>query len=254
MKNIKFVAICTASGFILSLICGFFSHSGFGHIFLIALLFAVIFGALSFGISFVFDRFLSVETVAVESGSSDSTEASDGITTGAKPVLGQHVDLVIQEEELEHSGNQNHYDVGENHQMLNESDYAHNGEAEGQEETVVVPKNEFVPVRNKETVTNFSGSEAVTPVESENRMEAIAEQNEKTGGDLDVLPDMSELNVGGSGSSDGGETIVLSDADSDEREFVSSATNYKSSDVKETEIGDASLMAKAISSILSEET
>ena len=169
MKNIKFVAICAASGFILSLICGFFSKSGFGHIFLIALIFAVIFGALSFGISVIFDKFLSVDTVAVDSGSSDSAEGPDGISAaGAKPVLGQHVDLVIQEEELEHSGNQNHYDVGENHQMLNEGDYATNGEQT--EEQVVVPKNEFVPVRNKETVTNFSGSEAVTPAESDNRM------------------------------------------------------------------------------------
>ena len=252
MKNIKFVAICAASGFILSLICGFFSKSGFGRIFLIALLFAVIFGALAFGISFVFDRFLSVEAVAVES-SSDSPESSDGISSGtSKPQLGQHVDLVIQEEELEPSGNMNHYDVGDNHQMLNDNDYAQSGD-QAQEEKVV-PKNEFVPVRNKETVTNFSGSESLTPAESDNRMEAIAAQEEKSGGDLDVLPDMSDLNLGSAGGNSDGETIVLSDADSDERDFVSSATNYKSSDVKETEIGDASLMAKAISSILSEET
>ena len=252
MKNIKFVAVCAASGFILSLIFGFFSRSGFGHIFLTALLFALIFGALSFGISFIFDRFLAVETVAAEAGGADTAEGPDGISTaGSRPVTGQHVDLVIQEEELEHTGNQNHYDVGENHQMLNDSDYAHK-ETE-QDESVVVPKNEFVPVRNKETVTNFSGSESVTPAESENRMEAIAAQEEKTGGDLDVLPDMSDLNVGSSGEG-GGDTIVLSDADSDESEFVHNATNYKSSDVKETEIGDASLMAKAISSILSEET
>ena len=123
-----------------------------------------------------------------------------------------------------------------------------------EKENIVVPKNEFVPVRNKETVTNFSGSEAITPAESDNRMEAIAAQEEKNGGDLDVLPDMSELNVGSASDGGDGETIVLSDADADEREFVSSATNYKSSDIKETEIGDASLMAKAISSILSEET
>ena len=251
MKNIKFVAICAASGFILSLIFGFFSKSGFGHIFLIALLFAVVFGALAFGISFVFDKFLSVEAVAMES-SSDTSEASDGISSGTpKSQLGQHVDLIIQEEELEQSGNQNHYDVGENHQMLNDNDYAQNAAEEN--EPKVVPKNEFVPVRNKETVTNFSGSESLTPAESDNRMEAIAAQEEKSGGDLDVLPDMSELNVASGGGQDG-ETIVLSDADSDEREFVSSATNYKSSDIKETEIGDASLMAKAISSILAEET
>lgn len=253
MKNIKFVAICAASGFILSLICGFFSKSGFLHIFLIALLFAFIFAGLAFGISFVYDKFLTVESLSPEVAGTDSADGPDGISRpGAKPVLGQHVDLVIQEEELENSGNQNHYDVGENHQMLNDGDYAHDENTE--KENIVVPKNEFVPVRNKETVTNFSGSEAITPAESDNRMEAIAAQEEKNGGDLDVLPDMSELNVGSASDGGDGETIVLSDADADEREFVSSATNYKSSDIKETEIGDASLMAKAISSILSEET
>ena len=66
MKNIKFVAICAASGFVLSLICGFFSKSGFGRIFLIALLFGVIFGGLSFGISLIYDKFLNVEASGVE--------------------------------------------------------------------------------------------------------------------------------------------------------------------------------------------
>ncbi len=249
MKNIRFVSICAASGFVLSLICGFFSKSGFLHIFLLALLFGLVFGALAFGISFVYDKFLVVEGAGYAADSSDSSaDASDGIGVASKDKknLGQHVDLVIQEEELEQSGNVNHYNVGDNHQMLNESDYT------PQKEEKIVPKNEFVPLREKETVNNFSGAEAITPQDSEKRMEAIVEQEEKNGSDLDVLPDMGELNIASSEGGEDGDTIVLSN--SDEGDFISSATNYKSSNTNEPEIKDASLMAKAISSILAEET
>ena len=116
MKNIKFVAICAASGFILSLICGFFSKSGFGRIFLIALLFGVIFGGLSFGISLIYDKFLDVEASGAE-----NPAGSEGFSVAAAPekkTLGQHVNIIIQEEPLEQSGNTNHYDVGENHQII----------------------------------------------------------------------------------------------------------------------------------------
>ena len=251
MKNIKFVAVCAASGFVLSLICGFFSKSSFGRIFLIALIFGVIFGGLSFGISFVYDKFLAVEGSVAEA----PADAGGSAVSGEKKVLGQHVDLVIQEEPLEQSGNMNHYDVGENHQMLNDTDYQANATAKpaaAQPDAEVVPKDEFVPIRNFETVNNFSGSESETPVEAEQRREAIAEQEAKKGDDLDVLPDMSDFKVASAEEGGDTETVVLSD--SEEASFVSSATNFKSSELKDGEIKDASLMAKAISSILSEES
>lgn len=252
MKNIKFVAVFAASGFVLSLIFGFFSHSRFGRIFLTALIFAVIFGLLGLAISFIFNRFLDSDTVAETA----QPAQGDGINPSeSKPVLGQHVDLVIQEEELEQTGNQNHYDVGENHQMLNESDYKHNSESEAnseQEAPQIQKKNEFVPIRNLETVNNFSGSESMTRKESDERQEIIAEQNEKKGDEIDVLPDMSDLQLGSDNSSSDSDTFVLSD--SEEADFVHSATNYKSSDAANGEIKDASLMAKAISSILAEES
>ena len=247
MKNIKFITVCAASGFILSLICGFFSKSGFGRIFLIALIFGIVFGALSFGISLIFDRFL-----AVEAYSTDSPAAADNSGV-EKKVLGQHVDLIIQEEPLENSGNDNHYDVGENHQMLNESDYNNSGmNKQSSEQEVVVPKDEFVPIRNLETVNNFSSNESETPVEAEKRREVIAQQEAMKGDDIDVLPDMSDFKVGSTDSAQNNDDVVLSD--SSEASFVSSATNFKSSELKDGEIKDASLMAKAISSILAEET
>ncbi|MBR4790956.1 MAG: YrzE family protein [Treponema sp.] len=252
MKNIKSVAICAASGFILSLICGFFSKSGFGRIFLIALIFGIIFGVLGFVISFLFDKFLTVETVAAEPSEGYSGEMSASIPVSNKSV-GQHVDIVIQDEPLEQSGNPNHYDVGENHQMLNESDYNNSNSGNKQEngEKPIVAKNEFVPIRNLETVTNFSGNEAETPQEAQERREAIERQEEEKGSELDTLPDMSELQV--AAGSDGSDDNTITISDSEEAQFVHSATNYKSSDISDGEIKDASLMAKAISSILAEE-
>ena len=249
MKNIKFVAICAACGFVLSLVCGFFSHSSFGRILLIALIFGIIFGGISFGISIVYDKFLDID------GYSDMSASTQTDSTSGNKTLGQHVDLIIQEEELEQSGNQNHYDVGENHQMLNESDYKKGEKADVLNEDGsphIEEKNEFVPIRNLETVTNFSSSESMTPKESDERREIIAEQNAKKGEDLDVLPDMSDLKIASDSSSPDTETVVFSD--SEEENFVHSATNYKSSESSAGEIKDASLMAKAISSILAEES
>ena len=249
MKNIKFITICAASGFVLSLICGFFSKSGFGRIFLIALIFGIIFGGISFGISIVYDKFLAIETTGVE-----NTTVSDGISSPDKKVLGQHIDLIIQEEPLEQSGNENHYDVGENHQMLNDSDYNNTagGNQTKEENQEVVPKDEFVPIRNLETVNNFSSSESTTPAEAEQRRTVIAAQEAKKSEDLDVLPDMSDFKI--ASDEEGGEddTVVLSD--SEEGDFVSSVSSSRNSGPKDGEIKDASLMAKAISSILSEET
>ena len=94
MKNIKSIAICAASGFILSLICGFFSKAGFGHIFLTALIFGIVFGLLGFGISFLFDRFLSVEAVQVEAADSSNNDVNFDVRsslTGKDPDAGKRL-------------------------------------------------------------------------------------------------------------------------------------------------------------------
>ena len=250
MKNIKSVAICAAAGFVLSLISGFFSKSGFGHILLMALIFAVVFGLLGFGISIVFDKFLNVESVASESADSSGSEGF--VPAPEKRNLGQNVDIVIQDEPLEPSSNPNRYDVGENHQMLNESDYNSSGASEEAAPEKIVPKDEFVPIRNLETVSNFSGNESETPTEAEERREAIVQQQKEKGSELDVLPDMSDFKIKSDSPDSEDDTVIISE--SDEAKFVHSATNYTSSDVGNGEIKDASLMAKAISSILAEET
>lgn len=248
MKNIKSVAICAAAGFVLSLISGFFSKSGIGHILLLALIFALVFGLLGFGITFIFEKFLSVETVTTET----ADNSAGFVPSSEKRTVGQNVDIVIQDEPLEPSSNPNRYDVGENHQMLNESDYNSSGASEEAAPEKIVPKDEFVPIRNLETVSNFSGNESETPTEAEERREAIVQQQKEKGSELDVLPDMSDFKIKSDSPDSEDDTVIISE--SDEAKFVHSATNYTSSDVGNGEIKDASLMAKAISSILAEET
>lgn len=249
MKNIKSVAICGAAGFVLSLVSGFFSKASFGRIFLIALIFGIIFAALAFGISFIFEKFLSVEAAATEAANNTPGMAN----ASEKKNLGQNVDIVIQDEPLEPSANPNRYDVGENHQMLDESDYNSAKQDQEEKKETVVPKDEFVPIRNLETVSNFSGNEAETPKEAATRRQTIVEQEKEKGSQLDVLPDMSDFKINSDNAeADDDDSVIITD--SDEAKFVQSATNYTSSDLGNSEIKDASLMAKAISSILAEET
>lgn len=254
MKNFKFVTIFSVAGFILSLLFGLFSGASFGKVILTALIFAVIFAVLSFAISFIYTKFLYIEDAGDYEASADGTVNLNG--DADIPVkndkVGQHVNLVIQDEALEQTGSQNHYDVGENHQMLNDSDYVHQNY--NQSDDVPVQKNEFIPIRNLETINNFSGSESMTPEDSEKRRAVAAEQentaNEKS---VDVLPDMSEFVVSNGDETQEEQTIVLSDADNAGISNIES-NSIKSSDTGEVEIKDASLMAKAISSILAEET
>ena len=59
MRSTKTIGLFAACGFVLSFVAGLFSHSSILSVLLKALITAVIFGLLGFGISFVFNKFLS---------------------------------------------------------------------------------------------------------------------------------------------------------------------------------------------------
>lgn len=275
MRNLKFILGFAGTGFFLSLFFGIFSHSSFGRVFLQAVIFLILFALIGFIIKFIYDKFLSDGYVSSES--IDTSEA-------AVPHKGTHVDLVVQDEELPASESENRFYVGENHQMLNESDFK------------VLRTNEngnFVPM-HKETYDNISGTEAVTreeikqknneqennsgisqltditsavsPDTSKNKMSAAnknaaiinksssTESGSKVSsassdGDLDTLPDMNDFSYG---------------SQDDESEQQDSASGFGtpsySPSTGKTQIpegidsNNASLMAKAISSILSGES
>ena len=250
--NIKFISISAGIGFVLSLFCGFFSHSSFLRILLVALLFAIVFAIIAILVFFLYNKFLNLDNPDGDAGYSLALAGNSKASSGSK------ADLVISELDLEPTGNNNHYDVGNNRQMLNESDY--------RSQQVIVedsgPSGQFVPLRDKETVDNFSGTESVASGKGGNKggpqfasmtdAGSAFSKAASSSSSLD-LPDINNLNLS-SGQSDedsgsyGNEGEVLSD----NTDFISSALKY--SDDNAGNIQDASLMAKAISSFLSEET
>ena len=254
MRSAKSIGLFAACGFILSFVSGLFSHTSILSVLIKALIFAVVFGLLGLGISFVFNKFLSDGSGGDIQGeyAADSSPAASGAST-----LGQNVDITIQDEELRPSESENHFVVGDNHQMLNDSDVRNSGSSNAENNSA----QGFVPLRNFETVKNFSGKEAVIPAEAvavEKAAESSApaqtqsapvtsfETNNSDGG-IDTLPDMENFVFSeDSGSGDDG-----SDAET-ESEFVSSAGSRKKNDGP-AEVQDAALMAKAISSVLSDE-
>ena len=255
MRSAKYIGLFAACGFILSFVSGLFSHSSILSVLLKALIFAVVFGLVGLGISFVYSKFLS-------DGSGGDFQSDYGAEPSSAPAaasaLGQNVDITIQDEELAPSESENHFVVGDNHQMLNDSDVkssAGNGAQDSSQG--------FVPLRNFETVKNFSGKEAVIPSEAvaaapdadKNEAEEVEEAQPVTesapanaAGGLDTLPDMENFvfsESSGSGSDDDDSGI---ESDS---EFVSSGSRKKNDGP--AEVQDAALMAKAISSVLSDE-
>ena len=119
MRSTKSIGLFAACGFILSFVAGLFSHSSILSVLIKALIFAVVFGLLGLGISFIFNKFLSDGSGGDFQGeyTADSSPAASGAST-----LGQNVDITLQDEELRPSESENHFVVGENHQMLNDSD------------------------------------------------------------------------------------------------------------------------------------
>lgn len=260
MRGAKYIGVFAACGFILSFFAGLSSHSHILSILLKALIFAIIFGALGFGIVFVFNKFLYDGNSGDFSG---DVSVDNGAAAGASPAVGQHVDITIQDEELAPSESDNHFVVGENHQMLTESDMKASSRAPESNNSG------FVPLRNFETVSNFSGNEAVAPSsvgqqaaaeKPAEAVSAVAAENssatdygalpeKKDGNDLDTLPDMETFAFGDGNSSEDDDDVTDTDTDS---EFVSSASSRRKSD-DAAEVKDAALMAKAISSVLSNE-
>lgn len=247
MKNIKFVSFSAGAGFILSLTFGIFSKSGILKVFLTALVFALIFAVLGFGLTFVYEKFLSL----------DSSEIDSTKSTESKPVsssVGNNVDIVIEDQELERSGSNNRFNVGENRSMLNTSDVVTSNNSSSDNSSIAEDsKSNFVPVRNLETLTNISGTEAVKPSAVANKSAEISESSSSKNDDLDVLPDFGNLGMPAtpmsSFSSSANDSIdEFSDTES------SSVYTSKRNDVDTDKFQNTELIAKAISTVLSDES
>lgn len=256
MRSAKYIGLFAACGFILSFVSGLFSHSSILSVLLKALIFALVFGVVGFGITFVYGKFLSDGS---EGDFQNEYTADTSSAPAAASAVGNNVDITIKDEELRPSESENHFVVGDNHQMLNDSD-VHTSEKRNADSSA--SSQGFVPLRNFETVKNFSGQEAVIPSEAiasaaasnENESRKVPQTVsipsgvvENNTGELDTLPDMENFVFSEDSGSD-------SEDDSDtgtESEFVSMGSGRKNDGP--AEVQDAALMAKAISSVLSDE-
>ncbi len=243
MPNIKFVSVFAGFGFILSFVFGLFSHSSFLMILLKALVFAIIFALVSGFISGAFNKFLDEPSMA---DSEDST--NDEVSNPTSNLKGQVVDITIQDEDLPEGESGNSFEVGDNHQMLNDSDIKRiESRIEQTASNQEAANNNFVPLRKVETAENVSSVEAQKPDESP-ALESI--QTEASDGEnLDTLPDMDT--IGFSPETNGASAEASTNDDESDENFVSNL-KINSKDAG-GDVADAGLMAKAISSLLANE-
>lgn len=112
--NFKPVFLTSAIAFVLSFFVALISGAGFGLSLLRAIITAVCFGALTVGIIFLYDRFLN--------DSQTDNSSSDSQTESNLPPLGNKVDIVIDDEELEDDENSPKFVLTGQNQMLNKGD------------------------------------------------------------------------------------------------------------------------------------
>ncbi|MCQ2573445.1 MAG: hypothetical protein MJ182_06085 [Treponema sp.] len=249
---------------------------------MLAFVFALVFAAIGYGVVFVFKRFLADDSI--ESQDNSNLGNTVGKTSAKR---GQTVDLVIQDEDLPSDEVTGQYIVNDSQRIFTAGDIkniptsspaaAQNAYAKQQQKTVEdsgagstdfeksseseVSEEKFVPVRNLETLYNVSGKEAVTKTEDKvskagtfslSGEEVYSAEDEE----LDTLPSMDSLgdSIGGGDSS---RPSFGDDEVNNETEFAtagSSGGSRRSAEPDENVIKDAPLLAKAISTILANES
>lgn len=264
MKNIKFIIGFSIFGFLISFVSGFASNSTFLKMLLNAFIFLFVFAFLGAAIVFLWDKFLSPEFQNAEYIASKNANSPR--------TSGQTVDITIQDEALQNDDNASQFYVGSNHQMLTKDDISektkNNNESDEKSEkvdswgadikTVSVDKKQdasdvnnsgFVPVALAENPANISSSEAKSGVEYKN-IDNNSINNESSGSvELDVLPDLQELqNIQEMTSSKDVQEAPSVESTGFVVEDAKKAVSEANADSK-----DAALMAKAISTLLSKE-
>lgn len=111
--NFKMCSFTATAAFVLSFFIALISGAGFGISLLRAIILAVCFGALSVGISFVYDKFLNEKSY-----DGSSTES----TSDSAPTIGNKVDITIDDEELQEDDETPKFVLTGQNQMLSSED------------------------------------------------------------------------------------------------------------------------------------
>lgn len=268
MIKIKPIIISASIAFVLSFFIALIAKSGFPVSLLKAVIFAVVFGGLAAGIQYVYAKFLIEDSASISEGEAPQ-----------RP-LGSKVDLVVSEEDLPSDGAELTFSFDGERHVLTSEDVGASARNGATVERVPVPEPkpsvaEASPVLASEATDNakpVSVSEpaqagpkndvpetklspniaASMPAASDNASPPSAAK-----GDFEALPELDNLpDFGGESSAseaggEGGE--VIEDSDFAEEGSVAPARRTEFSDGTVADTKDASLMARAIQTVLAHE-
>lgn len=181
----KSIIIPVCVGFFLSFFVGLFSGVSFGTVILRALIFAILFGALGFGIRIVFQRFLL-----------DSADMDTGVEMTSSSHQGSVVDISIGDEPLVEDENGPDFYVRKD---LPSSDHARHTE-----KSSISATSDSRPLGESKTFSQESAQEQFKPISLGTPIgqEKTAENNSNGGvintssrGSDDALPDIGDLSM-----------------------------------------------------------
>ena len=248
MKNLKFIAVFSCFGFLLSFFSGLASRgNNIGRMIFHAVIFAIVFAGLAVLINIIFCKFLGSEgDISYESNS------GEGNGNPVSAPSSHAVDIMVQDEDLPQEENAPQFFVGSGHQMLSPDDVK-----DVTKETAAAANSNgsdgFVPVSLGENLSNITSVEAKTESEvtkaERKASETVSAPISQDDGELDSLPDLEDLSVYQQSNSS-----VMDEDGIDESTDTSDMTPATSVSAEEVTSGqDVELMAKAISTLLKKE-
>lgn len=236
MKNAKLNIAFAVFGFLLSLIVGIITHASFGVLLLRAIIFAIVFAAISIALQMLFKTVLSV-------GGEDQAESLSG---GEEKTVGAVVDITLPDEDLPTVPDAPAFNVGSNHQMLNESDYSKPRSPEATFSSHPAAKAyDAVQVNSSAASLDVSTNpEGFVAAPLANVAQSSVQQTASAGGNDGGLPNLPDLNIG-----DDDDAPAVEDADlpDEDRSAPSAAPKSTNTNIDNK---DTVLMARAISTVL----
>lgn len=241
MKNAKLNIAFPAFGFLLSLIVGIITRASFGVLLLRAIIFAVLFAAISIAIQLLFKTVLSVS----------GEEQSDSLGGGEDKAVGSVVDITLPDEDLPTVPNAPTFNVGSNHQMLNESDYnkPRAPEAVFSSKPIAAQPSGGVSAQASSSSPDASSGVGFVAAPLENVAQSSAQQT----GNIDnngELPALSDLHIG---DDDDGPVVEDADLPDDNVSVLPKSSASKSANTN-IDNKDTVLMARAISTVLANDS
>ena|SRR5574344_262191 len=245
MVTPKKVVIPAVLGFVLSFLISLISTHNFGVALLRGIIFGVVFVLLVYGISFLYDKFLS-----------DGTESkSSAASTNPTQHTGSVVDITIDDEKLKDEDQGPQFYVANNKHHLDSEDMVDIKKKDEQNEQIDDIENEM----------DSRAKESVADVKNNSLADAIAHENKSAGtglhsgggstldndaNDIDSLPDIGEFVPESNDSEGTDDKDIIKDSDFAVEGESSSIHPAEFPDGSNAKNHDTETMAKAIRTLL----